>query len=295
MIGRKMYLRKLLLWLLFLLVFAAVSELSAEPPIEVIYWKSSDVQTPTQDEINAFRDLMVEVQSFFASEMARYGFGQKTFAFNEIKIVEGAKKLDQYTSSHWTLVNESPLIERGLDNQIYVVFLGKAGSIGRGNAVSQQLCANIPEQLIYCNNLVVIPTESPDIIRPLLAHEIGHAFSLDHAPKRLISNKVDIMYLPLAVIPGVKMELKDFVFSQKDATFLNEGGRLSVQDGFNMDTGASVIPDLVAYYPFDGNPEDASGNGNNGGERGAVEYVEGKFGDAIGLNSGAYVLVVHQG
>ena len=52
-----------------------------------------------------------------------------------------------------------------------------------------------------------------------------------------------------------------------------------------------IVPDLVAYYPFDRNSEDASGNGNHGGERGAVEYVEGKFGDAIGLNSGGYVIV----
>ena len=286
-----MYLRKLLLCLLFLLVFAeTVSELSAEPPIEVIYWQASDVQTPSQDELDSFHDVMIEVQSFFASEMNRHGFGEKTFAFNKIKIVEGTKKLSQYTSSLWTIANETPLIERGLDNQIYVVFLGKARSIGRGNAVSQQLCANIPEQLIYCNNLVVIPTESPHIVLPLVAHEIGHAFSLDHPAQRLIKNRVDIMYFPLHVIPGVTMTLKNFVLSVKDATFLNDGGRLSVQEGFQV-SNINAFPDLVAYYPFDGNPEDVSGNGNNGGERGAVEYVEGKFGDAIGLNSGVYVQV----
>lgn len=78
-----MYLRKLLLCLLFLLVFEeTVSELSAEPPIQVIYWKASDVQTPSQEEIDSVRDVMVEVQSFFASEMDRYGFGPKTFDFN---------------------------------------------------------------------------------------------------------------------------------------------------------------------------------------------------------------------
>ena len=282
-----MYLRKLLLCLLFLLVFAAVSELSAEPPIEVIYWQASDVQTPSQEELDSLRDAMIEVQSFFASEMERHGFGPKTFKFKNIEVVEGKLKRSQY-SSHWTIVNESDLIERGLDNQIYVVFVGGTG--GGIPTLSQQLCANIPEQLIYCNNLVVMPADRKLTMLPLLAHEIGHAFSLDHPQQRLIGNRVDVMYIPLHVVPGVRMTLKDFGFSEKDATFLNNGGRLSVQEDFQV-SNINAFPDLVAYYPFDGNPEDASGNGNNGGERGAVEYVEGKFGDAIGLNSGVYVQV----
>ncbi|MYC77270.1 hypothetical protein F4X10_16020 [Candidatus Poribacteria bacterium] len=200
----------------------------SEPPIEVIYWKSWDVQTPSQDEIGSLHDVMVEVQSFFASEMDRHGFGEKTFSFKDIDVVEGRRKLRDYTS-HWIIVDESDLIERGLDNQIYVVFFGGSGHIAGNSALSQQLCGNIPEQLIYCNNLIVIPTESRHIILPLLAHEIGHAFSLDHPEQRLIANRVDVMHFPLHVIPGVTMTLKDFALSQKDATFLNEGGRLSVQ------------------------------------------------------------------
>ena len=201
----------------------------AEPPIEVIYWKASDVQTPSQDDIDSIHDVMLEVQSFFASEMDRHGFGQKTFAFNETKIVEGALRLHQYRS-HWDFVNESNLIERGLDNQVYVVFFGGSGDIGGNSALSQRLCANIPDQLIYCNNLVVIPILYREITLPLLAHEIGHAFSLDqHPSKRLIANRVDVMYHPLHVLPGVMMTLKEFALSRKDATFLENGGRLSVQ------------------------------------------------------------------
>jgi len=50
-----------------------------------------------------------------------------------------------------------------------------------------------------------------------------------------------------------------------------------------------IVPDLVAYYPFDRNSEDASGNGNHGQIIGTTNYVEGKFGDAIALNNGVYV------
>ena len=286
-----MYLGKLLLCLLFLLVFSeTVSELSAEPPIEVIYWKSSDVKTPSQEELDALRDVMVAVQSFFASEMDRHGFGEKTFDFQDIEVIEGNRNLAYYDASHWRIVNESDLIEWGLDNQIYVIFVGGVETFAGSLAFSQQLCANIPEQLIYCNNLVVIPTGIPELTLPLAAHEIGHAFSLGHPQQRLIGNRVDVMYYPLHVVPGVTMTLKNFALNRKDATFLNYGGRLSVQEDFQV-SNINAFPDLVAYYPFDGNPEDASGNGNNGGERGAVEYVEGKFGDAIGLNSGVYVQV----
>ena len=69
----------LLAW--FLLSFSLSA--SAEPPIEVTYFKPSDVQTPSQAELDALHEVMVEVQAFFASEMDRHGFGQKTFAFNQ--------------------------------------------------------------------------------------------------------------------------------------------------------------------------------------------------------------------
>lgn len=202
----------------------------AEPPIEVFYFKPSDVETPTQDDLDSIHDTMVTVQDFFASEMDRHGFGLKTFNFTpEIKVIKGKQKLNQYTS-HWTIERESNLIQWGLDNQIYVVFFG-GYDIGGTLALSQRLCANIPEQLIYCNNLVVIPSEIPEIILPLTAHEIGHAFSInEHPSKRLITGKVDIMYHPLHVIPGIKMTLKDFVLSNKDAIFLDKGGRLSIQE-----------------------------------------------------------------
>ena len=56
-----------------------------------------------------------------------------------------------------------------------------------------------------------------------------------------------------------------------------------------IDVDVNAAQDLVAYYPFDRNSEDASGNGNHGQIIGTTNYVEGKFGDAIALNNGVYV------
>ncbi len=46
---------------------------------------------------------------------------------------------------------------------------------------------------------------------------------------------------------------------------------------------------LVAYYSFDGNSDDTSGNENNGVIKGESKWDKGKFGDAIHLNVGAHV------
>ncbi len=48
-------------------------------------------------------------------------------------------------------------------------------------------------------------------------------------------------------------------------------------------------PDMVAYYPFEGNPEDVSGNDNHGEITGGSKWVAGKFGDAIELDPAAYI------
>lgn len=46
---------------------------------------------------------------------------------------------------------------------------------------------------------------------------------------------------------------------------------------------------LVAYYSFDGDAEDGSGNGNTGEIKNGSKFDKGKFGDAIYLDVGAHV------
>ena len=240
--------RRFLLCLMLLSVFVIVAPLSAELPIEVIYWQSLDVEAPSQDELDSLVEVMKEVQVFFASEMDRYGFREKTFAFNlKITVIEGKRKAFQYTST-LAFANESPLIQEGVDNQIYVLFFGGGSeSVAGYTGFSQRLCRVPREQWIYCNNLVGVPTGISDIILPILVHEMAHAFNIvSHASKRLISNKIDVMYSPLWVTPGVKDNLENYAFNRADAAFLDEDGRLSVQ----------VTPDVLVSADIDADVND---------------------------------------
>jgi hypothetical protein len=46
---------------------------------------------------------------------------------------------------------------------------------------------------------------------------------------------------------------------------------------------------LVLYLPFDGNLEDASGNGNDGSVHGNAKWVDGKSGKAMEFDGATYV------
>jgi len=50
-------------------------------------------------------------------------------------------------------------------------------------------------------------------------------------------------------------------------------------------------PPLMAWYKFDGNANDSSGNGRHGTATGAVTYAAGKFGQAINLDGSSYVVI----
>ena len=235
---------------LFLVVLATlltfigfVLAADAEPPIEIIYFKPSDIKTPSQDEIDSFRDLMIEIQSFFASEMDRYGFGQKTFAFNpNIRVVEGRLKAERYSDVD-TVKNEIHQIDFEVQNKIDIVFLaGRQRILGGALGAILPLCwtwPGQPQDVNDCNYFGVIPTGYKEFLLPVTAHEIGHAFGLHHTPNMTVSGLTDIMFEQPIFYEGVKEELKNYAFSLKDATFLDRGSRLSVQQTIQQDPQGS--------------------------------------------------------
>jgi hypothetical protein len=52
---------------------------------------------------------------------------------------------------------------------------------------------------------------------------------------------------------------------------------------------ADLSDGLVAYYPFNGNTNDESGNGNNGIEHGGITYTTGIYGQAISFSGNNYI------
>ena len=54
----------------------------------------------------------------------------------------------------------------------------------------------------------------------------------------------------------------------------------------------SLADGLVAYYPFDGNANDLSGNGNHGTAYGNIKYLQGKYGQAANFDGiNAYIQI----
>ncbi len=59
---------------------------------------------------------------------------------------------------------------------------------------------------------------------------------------------------------------------------------------------ASLTDGLVAYYPFNGNANDASGNGNHGAIWGDVSYIDGLIGQCAkfgGVDSPGHIKVAN--
>jgi hypothetical protein len=72
------------------------------------------------------------------------------------------------------------------------------------------------------------------------------------------------------------------------AKFISAAGLFCMMAG---SAWADLNAGLVAHYPFNGNAQDVSGNGNHGTEHGKVSYLEGKLGQAASFNGSSYVSI----
>lgn len=96
------------------------------------------------------------------------------------------------------------------------------------------------------------------------------------------------------------IEVGDRTITASRQGYQNHTGTVSVDSETMASYDIVLNPDpiqiptegLVAHYPFDGDADDKSGNGNNGIEFGGVSYVESSFGQAVMLDgSTGYIRV----
>ena len=250
-----------------LLILLCVSSVSAQPVVKVAVLRASDQPVVYKHETDAIRESMTEIQSFFASEMNRLGYGKKTFEFEtNIPVYIGAKKLSEYEADvdvvrwqHGRLLNDFP-------DDIILIFLAGASSIGTSVGTAGGAFTHRCDATGECDfkRLIVIPLEGTAGYRNrITAHELAHAFGFY---EHLDTGKNYVMESYAMIISG-EGSLFNFQLHPDVASILNKSKDLSVIDGVNTEKFDKII-----RRPDDDEPDDDEADDNdNSGNRDNID------------------------
>ena len=242
-----------LFWVCVSAFFILICSVSAQPVVKVSVLRASDQPFVHQHELNSIRDSIAEVQSFFASEMNRFGYGKKTFEFETyIPVYIGAKKLSEYEADIDVVRWQKGRALTDFPDDIHLIFLAGASSIGTAGGAFTHRCDATGD----CNyrRLIVVPLEgSSDYRNRITAHELGHAFGfLEH----LTSQKKYLMESYALIIPD-EGSLFNFQLHPEVARILNKSKDLSVIDGVDTEKFDKII-----RRPNDDEADDNNNSGN---------------------------------
>ncbi len=172
-------------FLLFNMLLVASIAL-AQPIVQPCYLLPNDqfnVRKIYTTDLDELRERLSEVRAFFASEMKRLGYGEKTFEFStDIPIIQGDRNLEDYKTiddvrDERIRISLNSYGHSINPDDILLVFLVGATSIQQGQAVGvfAQLCQVGTD--ICKEPLIVKPLEGkPEYFNAVVAHELGHAF-----------------------------------------------------------------------------------------------------------------------
>ena len=215
----------------------------AKPVVKVAVLRASDQPVVYLHELNAIRDSIAEVQSFFASEMNRFGYGKKTFEFEtNIPVYIGAKKLSEYEADVDVVRWQHGHSLKDFPDDIHLIFLAGASSIGTSKGTVGGVFTHRCDASGDCDyrRLIVVPLAgSADYRNRITAHELGHALGfLEH----LTSRERYIMESYLLIIPGAdEGSLFNFQLHPEVARILNKSKDLSVIDGVDTEKFDKII------------------------------------------------------
>lgn len=235
--------------ILSFLQFNAYSDIDEVPPlVKVLYFQASDVERPTDENLDVFRNIMLETHNHYRSEMKRHGFGQKTFSIDlkpdrdvNISLVRGKHKLQHYQNFD-RLEADLPNAHRvmiGDTDNIQVIFLGNAFAFKGFGGLSIWKCAARDKARERCKHNIIIPTENWNLLSYVAAHEIGHAFWLQHNPEE------GFLMHPKVIDLGVPQQPEKL--SLQEATLLNRH-RYFHEIPLEKDASASAILRLTTLW-----------------------------------------------
>ncbi len=163
--------------------FAANLNVGQPRTVRLIYFLPSD-RSPQQDIDTKLDTLIKDVQQFYADEMERYGFGQKTFTFETdatgkavVHHVEGQFTDSYYRQNTFRKVWDEIREQFYTPHNIYFIAIDIGNErVGRGD---NEVCG-VGDSHGASGGHVLIPASGDCFNLKTAAHELGHAFGLQH-------------------------------------------------------------------------------------------------------------------
>lgn len=183
-------------------------------------------------------------------------------------------------------------------NTPWSVTLTVTDSYGRTASTSQNVTATCPTGLVLQNGQCAIPAPSVTNVSPPVATlntpttltvtgtnlpltaVLSMADAVCQTPTNRTASGFTVSCTPQGTATGVK------VITVKTDTLANGGTVIDAKWTVTVSATQPAIPTngLVAYYPFDNDVHDASGNFNNGLPGGSVAFVSGIVGNGAKFN-----------
>ena len=167
-------------------IYAGLEQLT----VRAVYLTPTDVAEPLEEEISLKRNILIDVQRFYGKEMNKRGYGYKTFNLEKddnnrviIHKIKGKRTLKQYEKLELTRREVNAAFGNpfniGAEDVIWVVFLAGAEQI-KGGALNLGMCFFWEGVDRVCADYSLIPANREITLSHLTAHELGHAFGLNH-------------------------------------------------------------------------------------------------------------------